>query len=464
MKVHRFIIKLLALITVLVACPVFAAESSDRERPNIIVLLTDDQRWDMIGKLHPILETPNIDRLASEGVLFSNNFCTTSICAVSRTSIMTGQYARRHQVTDFATGMSEEQIAQSYPGRLRAAGYHIAFVGKYGIGRELPRDSYDYFDGFAGQGVYMNEIDGKQVHMTRKLADMTLNYLKDAPTDKPYCLSVSFKAPHVQDRHATPFLYDPEFDDLYADITLPPPPKSDPKYFDMLPEFTKTSEGRTRWERRFSTPEKYQESVKGYYRLIAGVDRTVGEIYQSLEERGELDNTIIVFTSDNGFFLGEWGLAGKWLMHEESIRTPLIIRDPNLKKPFRGSTSEAMSLSIDIAPTVMSFAGVEIPEQVQGRSLVPLMQGARIAWRDAFFYEHLYEHGGRIPATEGVRTQDWKYTRYVSSGSDEEQPYEELIHLESDPEEINNLAASEKHSEKLSQMRVMWKQMREDLR
>ncbi len=428
-------------------------------RPNLIVLVTDDQRWDSMGCMgNRIIRTPNQDRLASEGVLFTNNFCTTSICMSSRASIFTGMYTRRHQINSFAQPLPDNLFSQTYPVLLRKAGYRTGFIGKWGLGGPLPRKSFDYFEGFPGQGQYFHKIEGKSVHLTRVLTEKATEFLRGCSKDQPFCLSVSFKAPHVQDGHPKPFRYDPALEDLYQDIEIPRPKKSDPRYFEAFPNFIRQSEGRVRWNRRFSTPELYQQSVKGYFRLISGVDVALGKVLAMLDEMGLDGNTVILHTSDNGFYLGEYGLAGKWLMHEESIRTPLIVLDPRLPANLRGRKCEQMTLNVDLAPTLLDLAGVYTPPGVQGDSLLPLLKGESPLWREDFFYEHLFAHP-RIPRNEGVRTKQWKYVRYLDS----DPLYEELYDLKTDPLEKQNLAKVKKHRAILARLRKRWRELRESV-
>ncbi len=422
-------------------------------RPNIIVLVTDDQRWDAMGCAgNAIIHTPQMDKLAADGVLFLNNFCTTSICMVSRASILTGLYKRRHKVVRFDQPLSDALFAETYPVLMRAAGYRTGFVGKWGLGGALPEHAFDYFDGFSGQGEYFHEIDGAQVHLTTLLADKAVEFLEGCSRDKPFCLSVSFKAPHVQDSDPRQFLYDPAFEHLYRDDLIPTAKTAAERYFDALPEFLKPTEGRHRWERRFATPDQFQQSVKGYYRLVSGVDAALGRIRDTIEERGLSGNTVILFTSDNGFFLGEKGLAGKWLMYEESIRTPLIVHDPRLPAAARGRRRKEMALNIDLAPTVLDLAGIDVPEAVEGRSLVPLLQGDTPAWRTEWFYEHDFGGEDLFPATGGVRTERWKYTRYVRR----DPPFEELYDLANDPYEEHNLTNNEAHKSTVETLRDKW--------
>ena len=402
-----------------------------------------------------VIQTPNMDRLAAEGVRFRNNFVTTSICAVSRASFFTGLYARCHGIHGFGTSLSESQHAASYPVLLRESGYRTGFVGKYGVGREMPDALYEDFRGFSGQGRYFHDVDGEQRHLTSMMGDDAVEFLESSTDQRPFCLSVSFKAPHVQDAQTPFFLNDPAYDDLYRDASLPGWKKNDPLYYDQLPDFLKGDyEGRKRWDRRFPDRETWEESVKRYYRLISGIDAQVARMLAALESTGVDDNTVVIFTSDNGFSLGERGLAGKWLMHEESIRTPLIIRDPRFSSRA-GTTRDEMTLNIDIMPTILQMAGMPTPKSVNGRGLWPLVAGETPPWREEWFYEHLFEHS-TIPKTEGVRDGRWKYCSFIET----EPHYEELYDLENDSEEEHNLASSLEHGPRLEHMRerhAAWK-------
>lgn len=431
-----------------------AAEGAGKGRPNIVFLLTDDQRWDALGCMgNAIIQTPNLDRLAAEGTLFTNTFCTTSICATSRASFLTGQYARRHGVHDFRTPLSAEAFAETFPALLRKHGYHTGFVGKWGIGGELPVKAFDLWDGFAGQGRYFGK--GHEGHLTQHLGGRAVEFLRSAPAGRPFLLCMSFKAAHVQDGDPHPFQPDPAYDDLYRTVEVPVPVTATPAAFGRLPPFLRTSEGRVRWNGRFANPQMHQDSVKKYFRLVTGIDHVVGRLMATLRERGVADNTVIVFTSDNGFFLGERGLAGKWFMYEESIRLPLLIHDPRVPEAMRGQRVEPMTLSIDVAPTILELAGVDVPVRMQGRSLVPFVRGQSPAWRTEWFYEHLFTHR-RIARSEGVRTERYKYVRYL----DEEPPYEQLFDLRRDPGEQVNLAAEADHADVLGRLRERWKVLR----
>jgi arylsulfatase A-like enzyme len=423
--------------------------AAPEKQPNIIFLLTDDQRADTMGCAgNPIIQTPNMDALANNGVRFTNAFVTTSICASSRASIFTGQWTRRHGINNFRTHFSEDALAQTYPMLLRQGGYRTGFIGKYGVGlkRDLPVDKYDYWRGFAGQGKYENkDKDGNYKHLTQIMGEQAIEFLQGCSTEQPFSLSVSFKAPHVQDNDPRQFIYDRAYENLYKDVTILTPEKAARHYFDALPDFLQTSEARRRWRIRFFTREKFQESVKSYYRLITGVDVVIGKIRDQLKMLNLDDNTIIILTGDNGFYLGEYGLAGKWFPHEESIRVPMVIFDPRAGRRRRGVTAGQMALNVDIAPTILELAGLKIPQQMQGRSLVPLLKGKKPKWRTEFFYEHLFEHA-TIPRTEALRTKRFKYARYIDYN------YEELYDLKNDSAETINLADDEKYQKTLKSL------------
>ena len=426
---------------------------SSRGRPNFVVIIADDMRWDAMGAAgNRIIHTPNLDALAADGTLFVNNFVTTSICPPSRVSILTGQYARRHKIWDFATPISSAQFRLSYPALLRQAGYRTAFVGKWGLGGKLPENEFDYWRGFAGQGHYFDATGERQEHLTDFLSQQATEFLERAGGDKPFCLAVSSKAPHAQDGDPEPFKPKSKFAHLYERVTMLRPPTATEEHFKRLPPFLQDSEGRRRWRKRFSSDELYQYSVKQYYRLITGLDETVGSIVTQLKKRQLYADTCIIFTSDNGFFLGEHGLAGKWWGYEESIRTPLII------KPVEKSTVHrvrAMTLNIDICPTILNLAGLPVPKTTHGMSLAPILSGISKSTRTEWFYEHLFENSG-IAKSEGLRTERHKYLKYV----DRREQGEFLFDLHNDPFEENNLVGQAKYEPLLRTMREKLSKMR----
>ncbi|MEJ5275137.1 MAG: sulfatase [Thermogemmata sp.] len=444
------------------ACyPLAAAEGQLGGRPNIIILLADDLRADALGCMgNPIIQTPSIDALAQKGTLFRNAFVTTSICAVSRASILCGQYARRHGIHDFNTDFTAQALAQTYPLLLKKAGYRIGFIGKYGVGRNLPAQEFDYWRGFPGQGFYFaKEKVGTPQHLTARMGDQALEFLAGCKPEQPFCLSISFKAPHAQDGAVREFPPDPRDEKLYADAVIPRPATAEERFFRLLPSFVQKSEGRRRWERRFATDAMFQQTVKDYYRLITGMDREIGRIVDAVARRGWERQTLWLFTSDNGFFLGERGMSDKWLMYEESIRVPLIIMDPRLPSQLRGRKVDAMALNIDIAPTILDWAGVPVPQSMQGKSLRPWVEGQNVSsWRRDFFYEH-HTLPKLIPPSEGVRTERWSYIRWLA----QEPVIEELYDIQADPRQERNLAGRAEYRATLEELRLRWSQLRQEL-
>ncbi|HEY1067510.1 MAG TPA: sulfatase/phosphatase domain-containing protein, partial [Pirellulales bacterium] len=265
-------------------------------------------------------------------------------------------------------------------------------------------------------------------------------------------------APHAQDGAPREFPPAARHETLFADATIPPAlGGSEPDYL-RQPKFLHDSESRARWKPRFSTPGKYQATVKDYLRLITGVDEMVGAIVARLAERNHLDDTIFVVIGDNGFFLGERGFADKWYMYEESIRVPLLICDPRVAPQARGRVEPALALNIDVAPTIYQLLGLNIPAGVQGRSLEPFLSNEDVTtWRDRFFYEHLFKHA-KIPPSEGVRTERWAYIRWIG----ETPAYEELFDLQNDPHEQTNLAGDPQHAATLTEMRAQWETLRRE--
>lgn len=443
------------LLSVLVLFMAFSSckqkQIQQNERPNIIFLLTDDQRADALGVAgNEIIQTPNIDKLAKDGVRFSNAHVTTSICCVSRASILSGQYMRRHGIDNFGTSFSDKKWAETYPALLKEAGYKTGFIGKFGVGREkeMPKSTFDYWKAFGGQGRYETKDEqGDAIHLTEKMGNQAIEFIQDYSGEKPFCLSLSFKAPHCQDGDMRQFIFDQNFAEVLSDKTIPEQATNKDEVYNSFPaEWKKDNEARARWDIRFSTPEKYQEMVKGYYRLIYGVDVVVGRVRAELEKLGLAENTVIIFTGDNGFYLGEHGLAGKWYGHEESIRVPMLVYDP--RKPKAGTVLDQMALNIDIAPTILEYAGIEKPEQIQGESLLGLINGNAADWRDEFFYEHFILKRGEvciIPGSEGVVGKDYKYIRYMKEPNN--YIYEELFERKNEDVLKTNLIKENDFSE-----------------
>jgi len=433
--------------------------SKKNQKPNIIFILTDDQRWDALGfSGNRIIKTPEMDKLAREGVYFKNAFVTTPICAASRASIFTSLYERTHGYTFGQGNIKDPYINNSYPALMKKSDYYTGFFGKFGVQYEhissLFDDSevYDRNGKYSDyRGYYYKTLGRDTVHLTRYTGQKAMDFINNAPSDKPFCLSLSFSAPHAHDPAPNQYFWQDAQDSLYRDMLMPPPLLGADKYFNEQPDYVKENINRKRWHWRYDTFLKYQHSVKGYYRMIRGIDREIGKIRTLLKEKGIADNTIIMLMGDNGYFLGERQLAGKWLMYDNSLRVPLIIYDPRNENH---RVIVDMALNIDIAPTIFDFAGLDVSSKWQGRSLAGYVKGENpVADREQFVCEHLWETP-RIPPSEGLRTKKWKYFRYRRHLE-----HEELYNLVEDPLEKNNLAKDEKYQSKLEEMRSNFKQL-----
>jgi alpha-L-rhamnosidase len=424
-----------------------------QQRPNIIFILTDDQRWDALGYAgNKIIQTPEMDKLAETGAYFSRGIVTTPICSASRASIFSGLHERTHKYT-FQTGEIRcEYMETAYPRLLKEAGYYTGFFGKFGVnfsGKEAMFDVIDDYDR-NGQfpdrrGYYYKTLGRDTVHLTRYTGQQGLDFIENAPANQPFCLSLSFSAPHAHDNAPLQYFWQEEPDKLYQNMEMPGPELADDKYFLELPLPVREGFNRLRWTWRYDTPEKYQHSVKGYYRMIYGIDLEIAKIRQKLSETGKDKNTVIIFMGDNGYFLGERQLAGKWLMYDNSIRVPLIVYDPRVKKQ---RDIADMALNIDVPATILDLAGVEIPQTYQGKSLLPIVSGKENSiGRDTVLIEHLWEFENISPS-EGVRTSEWKYFRYVNDKSSEE-----LYNLKNDPKETNNLVSKPEYAGVVNKLR-----------
>jgi arylsulfatase A-like enzyme len=421
---------------------------------NVLILYGDDWRHDTLGVAgHPVVKTPQLDKLASEGVRFTHNCVTTSICGVSRASLYSGQWMSRHGASKFV--MWDTPWELSYPGLLRANGYYTGHVGKW-HNRPDPKDKFDFGRFYNGRHWYPTP-DGGKIHSTKRNENDALEFLRTRPKDKPFYLNVAFFTPHAEDGNPEQYLPQPESMKLYQDVTIPVPPNATEESWKRLPEFfTDRNEGRNRWTWRFDTPEKYQKMMKNYYRLVTGNDATCGRVLEELENQGVLDNTLVIFTTDNGYFHGEHGLADKWYPHQESIRVPLIIRDPRMAKENHGTTRDDFTLNVDLAPTILTAVGVSVPAVMQGRDIAPLyLAKEKPAWRNEFFYEHpTLNNPDFIPASEALVRKDWKYFYWP------EHKVEQLFDLTKDPREENDLAGDPSQAGRLAAMRERFNELK----
>ena len=425
-------------------------ESKAEGRPlNIVILYADDWRHNTLGCAgNPVVKTPNLDRLADQGLRFTHACVTTAICGVSRASLFTGQWMSRHGNTGF--NMFKTPWEQTYPGILRAHGYHVGHVGKWHNGK-FPEDKFDFGRAYSGTH-WIKQPGGGEIHVTRKNEEDALEFLKTRPADKPFCLTLAFFATHAEDGNPLQYLPQPESMKLYKNDRIPVPPNATEESFRRLPPFlaNEKNESRNRWTWRFDTPEKYQSMMKNYYRLATEVDATCGRVLAELKKQQLLENTLVIFAGDNGYFHGEHGLADKWYPHEESIRVPLIILDPRMNKTKKGGIDDAYALNVDLAPTILGAAEMEKPSTMQGKDLSPLyLDGSRPAWRTEFFYEHaIVKNKTFIPSSEALVRKDWKYFFWPDFQT------EQLFNLTADPIEEHDLVADPGQSARLVEMRA----------
>jgi len=424
------------------------------DRPNIIFFLTDDQRNDFLGCTgHPLVKTPNIDGLARQGVLFENAFVTTSICAASRASLLTGLYERTHRYTFKTPPLARIHTGVSYPALLKKDGYRTGFIGKFGVGvRKGAREKmFDVFMPLGRNPYFHKQADGSLRHETEIAADKAIGFLREAKqTAVPFCLSVSFNASHAEDGDKkNHFPYPKAAAGLYQGVKMPPPRIADPAVYEAHPEFLKKSINRQRYFWRWDTEEKYQHNMRNYLRMISGIDGAIGRVIEELKQLGMADNTVVIYMADNGYYAASRGFAGKWSHYEESQRVPLIIFDPRLAEGKRGRRESKIVLNVDIAPTIVALADGRVPDGYQGRDLGPLVNAQEKGkGRTDFFCEHRMNHS-TIPKWEGVRGERFKYARYY----EQEPPFEFLHDLKADPMELKNLAKDSKFQDELNRLR-----------
>lgn len=459
-------IAILFLLGLTISGPLLAAETPAQPL-NIVVLYADDWRFDSLGCAgNSIIQTPHIDALAARGIRFPRNAVTTSICGVSRATLLTGQWMSRHGNPAFE--MFKTPWAETYPAILRDRGYHVAHVGKWHNGK-FPTANYDYSRisatrhwvparGEAGK-------QGEKIHITALQEQDALDFFESRPQEKPFCLTVAFFAPHADDPSPAQYLPQPNSMSLYVNDIIPVPATANEQAFRNLPPFLANDkqEGRRRWSLRFSNEAAFQTSMKNYYRLITEVDAACGRILNRLKAEGLADNTLILFTTDNGYFHAEKGLADKWYPYEESIRVPLVIVDPRMDKSLAGTTNNAQTLNVDLAPTILRAAGAEPTQRMQGRDMSPLYlgtptsrQAAAKSWRTDFFYEHsTIRDISFIPSSQALVTPEWKYLYWPDFQQ------EELFHLTIDPREEQNLAGDEKSLDTLRDLRERFAKRRD---
>ncbi len=444
--------RLLSALFVLLAvpCASFAAASA---KPNVLFILCDDIRWNALSCAgHPTLKTPNIDRLAAEGVRFENMFCTTSLCSPSRASILTGLYAHSHGVRDNFTELPLKNA--HWAQRLQESGYETAYMGKWHMGEDndLPRAGFDFFATHRGQGKYFDtewNVNGRGSkvipgYYTTIVTDMALDWLARDHSGKPWALCIGHKAPHS--------FYTPEekYAHTFDKVAVPYPDtafslKDKPAW---MTERLYTWHGiygpLFEWRKKFpdDRPEAvkdFENMVHGYWGTILSVDDSVGRLFKQLEQSKQLDNTVIVFMGDNGLLEGEHGMVDKRTAHEASLRIPLLVRYPGLGK---AKVIPQQALTVDVAPSLLELCGAKPLENIQGKSWVKLVKEGDAKWRTSWFYEYNYEKQfPYTPNVRAIRRDDWKYIHYPHGDGAPDRHMAELYDLKNDPQERHNLIA-----------------------
>jgi len=411
------------------AAPLMA---KDEPRPNFVFILIDDLRFDALGCVgHPFVKTPNIDRIAREGATFTNAFVTTPLCSPSRASYLTGRYVRSHKVLGNGDNAALSHQLVTWPRLLHDAGYETGYAGKWHMGMDdSPRPGFDRWVSFRGQGVFDDpplNVDGQRIqakgYMTDLLTDYTVEFLRK-PRTKPFVAYLAHKAVHgpftPAARHKTLFSNETIVRSANAKDNLEGKPALQRKV-DGVPAVTTEAVGSN------------DELIRNQLRCLTAIDEGIGRILKTLEETKQLDNTLVVFTSDNGYFWGEHHLGDKRWAYEESLRIPLFMRYP--KRIKAGSKISQMVMNVDMAPTMLELGGASTPADVQGRSVAPLFKGSVRNWRTSFLSEYFEEpQQKRTPSWQAVRNQQWKYVHYTGlEGMDE------LYDLKKDAGEMKNL-------------------------
>jgi arylsulfatase A-like enzyme len=446
---------------------------------NIIFILTDDHRHDFMGFTGKVawLQTPALDRMAKEGVWLKNATVTTALCSPSRASILTGQYAHTHKVIDNFSTLPDNLIF--FPEYLQKAGYQTGFFGKWHMGNtgDEPQKGFHHWESFKGQGVYYNpllNINGEHIefkdssYITDLLTNHAIDWMRKQPKDQPFFMYVSHKGVHDEFMpakrhrgmyHGKPITYASTINltatpgsKLHGDLKKSPTAALAKGYSNFnvtdIPDWV--------WKQRnswhgvdfmYNGRVDFDDFYYRYCETLLAVDESVASIMKELELQGIAENTMIVYMGDNGFLMGEHGLIDKRNMYEESQKVPMLVYAPGMK--LKKHTIDAVIQNIDIAPTVLAAAGIDIPKQMQGQSFLPLLRGDSIAWRDKAFYEYYWEFSyPQTPTTLGVRSGNYKFIFYPGIWD-----ISEFFDLSKDPEEKNNLYKHPAYQEEIAKLR-----------
>jgi len=459
----RFAHMLILLVGLFATSPSTTASADDNDltlksiegtkQRNVVFILTDDHRFDAMGFMgHPFLETPHMDRLAKGGVNFTAGYVTTSLCSPSRASVLTGLYAHNHQVVDNNNPVREG--VRFFPEYLQKAGYKTGFFGKWHMGGESddPRPGFDRWVSFRGQGSYTPvksglNVDGERIpqkgYITDEMTDYCLDWLKTVDNEQPYFIYLSHKAVHAN------FTPAPRHAGRYKDKEVVPPETqaNTPENFAGKPRWVKDQ--RNSWH-GVDFPYHSELDAAKYYRdyceTLLAVDDSVGRVMEAIEKRGQLDDTLIIYMGDNGFCFGEHGLIDKRTAYEASMRVPFMAHCPSLLPA--DTTCKKVVANIDIGPTILEVAGLEAPDNMDGRSFLAVAQGKDAPWRDSLLYEYYWERNfPQTPTMHAIRTDRWKYIHYFGIWD-----IDELYDMQNDPLEKKNLINSEEHQQLVKQL------------
>lgn len=437
------------------AAAVATAEARNSRPRNVIFILSDDHRYDALGflKTQPWLRTPQLDRLAAEGVHFRNAFVTTALCSPSRASILTGVYAHRHRIVDNNTAIPAGTVF--FPSYLQKAGYKTGFFGKWHMGAEVddPKPGFDQWVSFKGQGTYLPNpnglnVNGRKVpqkgYITDELTDYAVDWLRTLPTDQPYFLYLSHKAVHADFQPAK------RHEGMYNEARFNYPP--------TMPAEGEMAQNRPLWVRNqrnswhgvdypYHSTLDIGDYYKRYAETLMSVDESLGRVLDELKTRGELDSTLVIYMGDNGFAFGEHGLIDKRTAYEESMRVPMLARCPELFSG--GRTISEVVAGLDIMPTVLEAAGATIPAGLDGLSWLPLVRNMPVEWRTELLYEYYWERNyPQTPTMHALRGDRFKFIRYQGVWD-----IDELYDLREDPLESRNLISDPRYTSVAAEMR-----------
>ena len=448
------------------------AQKQNSEKRNVIFILSDDHRYDFMGFMNkvPFLKTPNMDRIARDGVHLKNAFVNTSLCSPSRASILTGKYTHKHKIVDNFSPIPDGTVF--FPKYLQAAGYKTAFLGKWHMGNhedDGPREGFDYWASFKGQGTYFApdlNINGSRTqypesaYITDVLTDLAKTWITEqSESEQPFFMYLSHKAVHSDFKPA------PRHKDKYLNEkpTYPASMAAHSENYKKIPDSLRRWPGRPDWvrEQRYSwhgVDYMYNGAIdfdmffRNYTETLLALDDSIGEVLSVLEEKGLLKNTVVIYMGDNGFSFGEHGLIDKRHAYEESMRVPLLMMCPELFD--KGTVVEEMVMNTDIGPTIMDFAGLKTPEYMDGKSFVPLAKGDKVSnWRNQVYYEYFWERTfPQTPTMYSIRTDRYKFTRYYGVWD-----VNEFFDIQLDPLEVNNLIYSPEHQDQIKMMNTeLW--------